>query len=307
MRLFRWIIGIVAAVVIVGAIGFFVLAYKPAIEPLTADAAPAFDAALVAKGEQLAAIGDCTSCHTTAGGADFAGGLAVPTPFGTIYSTNITPDRDTGIGAWSEAAFRRAMNEGVDREGAHLYPAFPFDHFTHVTDDDVSALYAYLMTRQPVSAEPPANELPFPFSFRPVLAGWKLLFLKQGPLAPVDGQSEEWERGRYLAEGLGHCAACHTPRNALGAEDGGQHFGGASDIEGWYAYPINANSPAPVNWDVAAMTQYLLERLYRRARRGPRADGAGYRQSEVRQPRRRAGDRHLCRIADGRCQGHGTG
>jgi mono/diheme cytochrome c family protein len=257
MRIFRWIISIVAVVVIVGAVGFFALAYKPAIEPLAAGVAPTFDAALIVHGEQLAAIGDCTSCHTATGGKDFAGGLAVPTPFGTIYSTNITPDRDTGIGAWTEAAFQRAMHEGVDRDGQHLYPAFPYDHFTHVTDDDVSALYAYLMTRQPVNAEPPANALPFPFSFRPVLAGWKLLFLKQGPLAPADGQDAEWARGQYLAEGLGHCAACHTPRNALGAEDGGQHFGGASDIEGWYAYPINANSPAPTNWDVASLTHYL--------------------------------------------------
>jgi mono/diheme cytochrome c family protein len=257
MRAFRRIfIGLLIVLVVAGA-GFLAYAYRPSIDPLPTGPAQTFDASLVAHGAELAQIGDCTSCHTAPGGKSFAGGLAVPTPFGTIYSTNITPDRGTGIGGWTEAAFQRAMHEGVDRQGNHLYPAFPFDHFTHVSDDDNKALYAFLMTRDAVSLTPPANQLPFPFSFRPILAGWKLLFLKQGPLAPVDGQSDEWKRGYYLAEGLGHCAACHSPRNALGAEDSGQHFDGSPGIEGWYAYPISDKSPAPMRWNADSLAQYL--------------------------------------------------
>ena len=175
----------------------------------------------MALGARLAAIGNCNVCHTAPGGAPFAGGLALPTPFGTIQSTNITPDPATGIGRWSETAFVRAMREGVDREGRHLYPAFPYDHFTRVTDQDNRALYAYLMTRRPIQASPPPNDLRFPFDQRILLAGWKMLYLRQGPLAIETDRSPEWNRGRYLVEGLGHCGACHTPRDGLGAEQRG--------------------------------------------------------------------------------------
>jgi mono/diheme cytochrome c family protein len=250
----RTLIGVVVVIVIL-AIAYMALVHKPTLDPT--GEAQTFDAALVATGAELVAFGDCASCHTAPGGEPFAGGLAVPTPFGTIYSTNITPDRDTGIGEWSEAAFHRAMREGVDRKGNFLYPAFPYDHFTHVTDEDNKAIYAYLMTRTPVSAQPPANELPFPYNVRQIMAGWNLMFLKQGPLADDPNQSAEWNRGRYLAEGLGHCGACHTPRNSLGAEDGGQHFSGGPVIDGWYVYPINDKSPAPVKWDVASLSSYL--------------------------------------------------
>lgn len=259
MRNFRRAITVLVALIVAAGLGFFVFSYKPAIAPLPEGQAPTFDAALVNRGAQLAAIGDCTSCHTAPGGETFAGGLSVPTPFGTLFSTNITPDPETGIGRWSEEAFQRAMHDGVDREGNHLYPAFPFDHFTHVEPDDLKALYAYMMSREPVAATPPANQLPFPFNFRPILAGWKLLFLDNGPLPPVEGQSEEWLRGRYLAEGLAHCSACHTPRNAMGAEDKGRHYDGAHNIEGWYAYPIGDTSPSPTRWSVDSMTQYLSQ------------------------------------------------
>jgi mono/diheme cytochrome c family protein len=253
----RWLLILLAAVVIVAAGAYFVLVRTPAIEPLPEGQAQAFDAALIARGSELAAIGDCASCHTAPSGAPLAGGLAVPTPFGTIYSSNITPDQDTGIGRWTEAAFARAMREGVARAGRHLYPAFPFDHFTHVTSDDVNALYAYLMTRDPVHAETPPNQLAFPFNIRALVAGWKLLFLQKGPLADDPGQSAEWNRGRYLVEGLGHCGSCHTPRNALGAEDTGQLYAGGAVIDGWYVYPINAASPAPQRWDVESLASYL--------------------------------------------------
>jgi mono/diheme cytochrome c family protein len=210
------------------------------------------------------------------GNKAFAGGLGIPTPFGTIYSTNITPDPETGIGRWSEAAFQRAMREGVDREGNHLYPAFPYDHFTIVTEEDNSALYAYLMTREPVSATAPANDLPFPLNIRLLLAGWKLLYFEEGVFQPRDGESAEWNRGAYLAEGLGHCGACHTPRNALGAEDRDRHFSGG-EAEGWQAYAIDENSPAPIPWDHEGLAFYLRHGWHEMhgVSRGPMAEVTG--------------------------------
>lgn len=202
----RKILAIAITLLVIAAAAFAAIAWRSEIEPVKT--AQDFDPALVKRGAELAAVGNCIACHTVPGAQAFAGGLALPTPFGTIYSTNITPDAETGIGAWSEAAFARAMREGVDRRGHHLYPAFPYDHFTRVTDEDNRALYAFLMTRAPVKATPPPNELAFPLGFRPVLALWKLLFLDKGPLELDPQQSEEWNRGAYLAEGLGHCGAC---------------------------------------------------------------------------------------------------
>ncbi len=236
-------------------IGFIAFAWRSAIGPIAAQSQN-FSPDLVRRGAVLAALGDCNTCHTAPGGRAFSGGRAVPTPFGTIYSTNITPDADTGIGRWPEAAFRRAMREGVDREGRALYPAFPYDHFTLTTDDDIHALYAFVMTRDPVSATARVNDLAFPFNIRPLLAGWKLLFLRQGPYRPDPAQSAQWNRGAYLVEGLAHCGACHTPRNALGAERKHNRFGGG-DAEGWTAYALNQSSSAPVHWDEAALASYL--------------------------------------------------
>jgi mono/diheme cytochrome c family protein len=236
-------------------IGFIAFAWRSAIEPIAASAQN-FSPELVKRGAALAALGDCKTCHTAPGGRAFSGGRGVATPFGTIYATNITPDADTGIGRWSEAAFRRAMREGVDRDGRQLYPAFPYDHFTLATDEDIHALYAYVMTRDPVRATAPANELAFPFNIRPLLAGWKLLFLRQGPYRPDASHSAAWNRGAYLVEGLAHCGACHTPRNALGAEQRQNSFGGG-EADGWTAYALNQSSPAPVHWDEAALASYL--------------------------------------------------
>ena len=217
-----------------------------------------FDTALLRKGEALAGIGACEVCHTSESGVPFAGGRALPTPFGVIYSTNITPDVETGIGAWSQAAFRRAMREGVDRRGRHLYPAFPYDHFTRVTGDDVDSIYAFLMTREPVAFEAPDNELPFPLDLRPLLAGWKLLFLDRGELEADESRDEEWNRGAYLAEGLGHCGACHTPRNRFGAlREGAAYDGG--DVEDWHAPALNARSPAPIPWSRDQLVDYLFD------------------------------------------------
>jgi mono/diheme cytochrome c family protein len=254
----RMIGGIVATAVIAVAVAAVAIAWRPAIAAIERPAPQSFDSALVKRGRDLAAIGNCNDCHTVRGAKDFAGGLPVPTPFGTIYSSNITPDPETGIGRWSEAAFRRAMQSGVDRDGRHLYPTFPYDHFTHVSDEDDRALYAYLMTRRPVYAAARDNQLSFPFNQRIVVAGWKLLFLRHGTYQPDSAKSAEWNRGAYLVEGLAHCGACHTPRNALGAERTRAAFAGG-DVDDWHAYAINGQSLAPVPWDADALFMYLRQ------------------------------------------------
>jgi mono/diheme cytochrome c family protein len=239
------------------AVGVFVFAARrPAIAPVSPPNATSFAPALVRRGAQLAAIGDCDVCHTAPSGRAFAGGLPVPTPFGVIFSTNITPDAQTGIGNWSEAAFRRAMREGVRRDGQYLYPAFPYDHFTLVSDDDDRALYAFLMTREPVHAIAPADRLPFPLNVRLLMFGWNLFFLHKGPYRADAAQSPAWNRGAYLVNGLGHCGACHTPRNFLGAEKSNAQLSGG-EAEGWTAYALDASSPAPVPWNAEALAQYL--------------------------------------------------
>jgi mono/diheme cytochrome c family protein len=237
-------------------VGFCIYAWRPAIAPVDAPAADSFDADSIRRGAQLAALGDCATCHTAPGGETFAGGRAVPTPFGVIYSTNITPDVTSGIGHWSQDAFQRALREGVDREGTHLYPAFPYDHFTLVNDADIAALYAFIMTRQPAQTRRPENHLPFPLNMRFVVAGWKLLFFHKGPYESDPQHSDQWNRGAYLANGIGHCGACHTPRNSLGAEIHTQHFGGG-EAEGWYAYAINSDSQAYEPWNTDALDMFL--------------------------------------------------
>src|SRR5450756_2339978 len=267
---------LLAALVVAGAVAAFAVTWRPAIAAIDPPSPPSFDPALVKRGRQLAAIGNCASCHTAPGAKDFAGGLPVPTPFGTIYSSDITPDAATGIGGWPEAAFRRAMRSGLDRDGRHLYPTFPYDHFTNVSDEDDRALYAYLMTRQPVRAPARANRLPFPLDQRFVIAGWKLLFLRGGTYRPDPAKSAEWNRGAYLVEGLAHCGACHTPRNALGAERAGAAFAGG-EVDHWSAYAINAQSPAPVPWTAEALYGYLRDGWHRNhgAARGPMAEVVG--------------------------------
>ncbi|HTB41806.1 MAG TPA: c-type cytochrome [Reyranella sp.] len=233
----------------------FAVSWQPAWPPL-ANAVATFDPAVVARGEQLAHVGNCAGCHTAQGGRPFAGGRPLETPFGTVFTTNITPDPDTGIGRWSRKAFVRALRDGVALNGDLLYPAFPYDHFTHASDRDIDALYAFLMTRPAVQARAPANRLKEPFGFRPLIAGWNLLFLHKGPLADDPGQSAEWNRGRALAEGLAHCGGCHTPRNELGAERTDHAYDGAW-TEGWYAPPLNASSPAVRPWTADALFAYL--------------------------------------------------
>jgi mono/diheme cytochrome c family protein len=256
MRLLRRVLIGLAGLVILGLLGFVALAWEPAIAPVAPPPAASFSRDLVAKGEVLAGGGFCATCHTAKGGQRFVGGYAVQTPFGVLYSTNITPDPETGIGTWSEAAFTRAMREGVARDGSHLYPVFPYDHFTKLSNDDVHALYAYFMTRAPVHAPAQTNGLRFPFNIRALQAGWKLLFFRPGRYQPDTTQSAEWNRGPYLAEGLSHCGACHTPRNMLGAEKAGDVYAGAV-VDGWIAPPLTAANPAPAPWTQDELHLYL--------------------------------------------------
>ncbi len=207
----------------------------------------------VANGAQLAAIGNCITCHTSDGGKPYAGGRALKTPFGTVFGSNITPHPDTGIGRWSEAAFARAMREGLDRAGRNLYPAFPYDHFTRLSDEDIGALYAFLMTREPVRAETPADTMLIP---RSLIGAWKAMFLERGAFRPDPSQSAQWNRGAYLVRGAAHCSACHTPRNALGAERKREYFAGG-EAEGWHAPALDARSPSPVPWTAEALYTYL--------------------------------------------------
>ena len=246
---------VILAVVVIGA--FAVYAWHGELAPMAASERPDFDAATVEQGRVLAAAGYCATCHTAQGGEPYAGNYPVVSDFGTIYASNITPDPDTGIGDWSPEAFRRAMHEGVDRQGRHLFPAFPYDHFTKLSDQDVDALYAYLMSEvEPVKQETRASTLPFPLNQRFLQAGWKLLFVDVGRYQPDPDKSDAWNRGAYLAEGISHCGACHTPRNALGAEKGGERYAGAT-IDRWVAPPLTADNPSGVPWSAAAFTTYL--------------------------------------------------
>jgi mono/diheme cytochrome c family protein len=240
----------------IGAAGAAAMAWQPEIAPITRPDPKSLALADVSRGATLAAIGDCAVCHTAEGGGAYAGGRAIATPFGAIYAPNITPDTATGIGTWSSAAFRRAMRKGVARSGAHLYPALPYEHFTHVDDDDLDALYAFLMTRPPIAARSPDNRLIPPLGFRPLLAGWKLLFLRDKPFVPTPGQSTAWNRGAYLIEGLGHCGACHTPRNLAGSEESAQAYAGGT-AEGWNAPALDGTNPATRAWTADALYTYL--------------------------------------------------
>ena len=234
----------------------FTLAWHPEIERITPPTAASFDRALVLEGEDLAKLGNCAGCHTADAARPLAGGRALPTPFGTVFATNITPDAETGIGAWSREAFDRAMRRGIARNGEHLYPAFPYDHFTHVSGGELGALYAWLMTRPPIGGRAPPTQLDGVLGFRPLVAAWKLLYLEERPLQADPAQSSDWNRGRALAEGLAHCGGCHTPRNSLGAEDKARAYDGAM-TEGWYAPPLNARSPAVRPWTVDRLHVYL--------------------------------------------------
>lgn len=241
---------------LLGLLGFFVFAWRPVIAPIEPPSPSSFPQESIAKGAILSAAGHCAACHTGRGGQAFAGGYGLNTPFGIIYGTNISPDPETGIGRWSLEAFDRAMREGVSQDGSHLFPAFPYYAFTGLSDDDVKALYAYLMTRPPLRATVPANTIPFPLSIRAFQEGWKILFFRSGRFKPDSSKSAEWNRGAYLAQTLGDCGGCHTPRNSLGAEKVGDAYAGAV-IDNWIAPPLTDANPSPVPWTQDELFNYL--------------------------------------------------
>jgi len=241
------------AAVVAAVLGIAIAWTRPAaIAPAAAPPAPP-SAAVLAAGARVVALGDCMVCHTSPVGRAYAGGLGLATPFGTIYSTNITPDPDTGIGRWTSAAFRRALREGVARDGHQLYPAFPYTHTTRMSDQDIDLAYAYLMSRTPVRVRQPDNELIFPLNFRPLLAFWNMLYLRPGDgAAPGPGQVE---RGRYLVDALGHCAACHSGLNLLGGERN-PPFGGGT-VDGWHAPALTRLASGRVPWTQDDLADYL--------------------------------------------------
>lgn len=233
------------------------LAFAPSIAPIAQPHPSTWSAATIERGRQLAALGACATCHTAKDGVPYAGGLALPTPFGTVMTTNITPDVETGIGNWSYAAFERAMRAGLHRDGRQLYPAFPYPSFAKATEADLQALYAFLMSQPAVRQANEPSRLSFPFNLRPLLAGWNLLFNRGGELKPDPARSAEWNRGRYLVDGLGHCGACHTPRNALGAEKGGSAYLTGGEAEGWEAPALTRLSAGPIPWSETELYAYL--------------------------------------------------
>lgn len=222
----------------------------------TAADSTAPDAAAVTRGAYVAVQGDCAACHTVPGGQAFAGGYGLQTPFGVINSTNITPDTQTGIGNWTERDFFRAVRHGKRKDGQLLYPAMPYNAYVKMSDDDLHDLWAYIRSVKPVEKAAEPNTLGFPYNIRLAMLGWNLLFFKNAPYEAQAGQSAEWNRGRYLVDGAGHCTACHTGKNALGG-DTSAYLQGA-ELLGGYA-PEITNDPhlGLGNWSREQVQQYL--------------------------------------------------
>ena len=213
--------------------------------------------ASIERGRYLVAAGDCAACHTDERGKPFAGGRPVPTPFGTIYSTNITPDRETGIGNWTSDDFYRAMHEGIAPGNRYLYPAFPYPWYTKLSRADVDDIRSFLATLPPVKQDDKPPELPWPFSMREVMAGWNALYFKEGTFQPNPQKSAEWNLGAYLVEGLGHCGACHSPKNFAGAPKRDKAYQGGYG-ENWYATSLGGDLHDGLGqWTADDIVRYL--------------------------------------------------
>lgn len=217
------------------------------------------DPATIARGEYLARASDCIACHTNPGDKPFAGGRPMPTPFGTLYSPNISPDRDTGIGAWSADDFYKMMHTGRSRSGELLYPAMPFAAYTRMTRADVDAIFAYLRSVPPVRKPSHAQELRFPYNDRKLLLGWRTLYFDEGEYQPNPAKSAEWNRGGYLVEGPGHCSLCHTPINSLGGSSkDAAYSGGLIPMQDWYAPSLTSNREAGLGeWSLKDISDLL--------------------------------------------------
>jgi mono/diheme cytochrome c family protein len=251
---------ILACLFLCGAFGTSALAADPPEETIE-------------RGKALVEAGDCASCHTVDPAKPFAGGKRIDTPFGAIYSPNLTPDRETGIGARSDQDFHRALRFGVAPDGARYYPAFPYPNFTKLTRPDILAIRAYLATLTPFANKAPPPELRFPLNHRVVMRVWNYLFFRPGILEPDQQRGTDWNRGRYLVEGLGHCGVCHTPKNMFGADKRGRAFSGGM-VGGWFAPRLDAAERSGLkSWSVDDITEYLASgRNGRSHADGPMAD-----------------------------------
>lgn len=227
----------------------------------------------VARGKALAEAADCSGCHTADPARPFAGGKRIETPFGAIYSPNLTPDRDTGIGRWSDDDFYRALHLGIAPNGSRYYPAFPYPNFARMTREDVLAIRAYLATLAPVHNMRPPAELRWPYKYRGLMRAWDWLFFHQHTFAPNPNKSAEWNRGAYLVKGAAHCGACHTPKNWLGANRRGHAYGG-SRVAGWFAPRLDSAARSGLkSWSVDDLVEYLQSgRNARSNADGPMAD-----------------------------------
>ncbi|WGD55979.1 cytochrome c [Bradyrhizobium sp. CB1650] len=212
---------------------------------------------MIARGEALVVAGDCAGCHTADPAKPFAGGKRIDTPFGAIYAPNLTPDRDTGIGAWTDADFTRALRYGTAPDGSLYYPAFPYPYFTRMTKDDTLAIRAYLATVPPVASRNKLPELRWPFSYRSLMRAWNYLFFKPGLFEPDQSKSAEWNRGGYLVTGLSHCGACHTPKNYFGADKDALALSG-NEVGGWFAPRLDGAARSGLkSWSVEDLAEYL--------------------------------------------------
>ena len=263
------LLAIVAAV----AIWLFIANRNPDLDQPSTP--PADAAQQIARGEYLARIGNCMSCHTARGGHPYAGGRAVPTPFGDIYASNLTPDKQTGIGDWNSDDFWRAMHNGRSKDGSLLYPAFPYTSFTKVTRADSDAIFAWLQTLPSVNQENRPPELRSPYENRWLLYAWRALYFRPGQYANDDSRSVAWNRGAYLAQGLGHCAACHSTRNNFGGIDEKAELGGGMiPILNWYAPPLNGDRKDGLGaWEIEHIAAFMQTGITpQRAATGPMAE-----------------------------------
>ena len=212
------------------------------VSPASAQSPATDKASIVARGEYLAQAGDCVACHTAPGGKLFAGGHAMPTPFGTLYTSNVTPDPDTGIGKWTADQFYTMMHTGRSPDGGLLYPAMPFASYTKVTRADSDAIFAFMQSVPAVKQQNRPHDLKFPYNNRSLIIGWRTLFFTEGEFKPDPTKSDDWNRGAYLVEGLGHCTMCHTAINALGGSSESAAFeGGLIPMQNWYAPSLTSN------------------------------------------------------------------
>jgi mono/diheme cytochrome c family protein len=232
-------------------------------------------ASIVARGEYLAQAGDCVACHTAPEGKLFAGGRAMPTPFGTLYTSNITPDPETGVGKWTADQFYTMMHTGRSPDGRLLYPAMPFGSYTKVTRADSDAIFAFMQSVAPVKQPNKPHDLKFPYNNRSLIIGWRTLFFTEGEYKPDAGKSDEWNRGAYLVQGLGHCAMCHSAINALGGSSESAAFeGGLIPMQNWYAPSLTSNKEGGLgDWSIEDISDLLRTGISKRgAVYGPMAD-----------------------------------